>query len=62
VLSFFSWQQNSSSHLVFVFTTIGPVTGLSSWLVDVGSGEANADASSCLRLKMTTSSRWLMYC
>jgi hypothetical protein len=29
----------------------------SSSLVDVGSGEANADVSSCLRLKMTTSSR-----
>jgi hypothetical protein len=60
VLPFFSWhgqQQNSSSHLVFVFATVGPVTGPSSSLVDVGSGEANADASSCLRLKMTTSSR-----
>jgi hypothetical protein len=58
VLSFFSWhgqQQYSSSQLVFVFTTIGPVTGPSS-LVDVGSEEANADVSSCLRLKMTTSS------
>jgi hypothetical protein len=40
---FFSWheqQQYSSSQPVFVFTTIGPVTGPSSSLVDVGSGEA----------------------
>jgi hypothetical protein len=46
-------QQYSSSQPVFVFTTIGPVTSPSSSLVDVGSGEANADASSCLKLKMT---------
>jgi hypothetical protein len=32
-------------------------TGPSSLLVDVGSGEANADTSSCLRMKMTTSLR-----
>jgi hypothetical protein len=47
VLSFFSWngqQQYSSSQPVFVFTTIGLVTGPLSPLVDVGSGEANADA------------------
>jgi hypothetical protein len=60
VLSF-SWhgpQQYSSSQPVFVFTAIGPVTGpSSSSLVDVGSGEANADTSSSLGLKMTTSSR-----
>jgi hypothetical protein len=56
-MSFFSWhgqQQYSSSLPVLVFTTIGPVTGPSSSLVDVRSGEANVDASSCLRLKMTT--------
>jgi hypothetical protein len=55
-LSFFSWhgqQQYSSSQPVFVFSTIGPVTGPSSSLVDVRFEEANADASSCLRLKMT---------
>jgi hypothetical protein len=53
VLSF-SWhgqQHNSSSQLVFVFTTIGTVTGLSSSLVDVGSGEVNDHTSSCFRLR-----------
>jgi hypothetical protein len=64
VLSFFSWhgkQQYSSSQTVFVFTTIGPVTGPSSSFVDVGSGEATADASSCLRLNRSSTSHLEVY-
>jgi hypothetical protein len=47
VVLFLARTTYSCSQPVFVFTTIGPVTGLPSSLVslvDVGSREANADA------------------